>query len=480
MQHRAPRKVLSMTWLIPAILISCGPLVIGCSVGSEDVATAQPASDDLASSLTAGASDRPGAMAAPSSGATYPSSTADVSGRLGATTAPSSGATYPTRMMPKALPPLTQPLPSYLTSQYNNNTGTYVTRITDAAALGASGTPVLRHAYAKIQPWNADGSLLLLGFAYPGHLLDGRTFKYLRRVNQPSDAVWSNTDPNRMYGVSSNALVSLDVRNNQSSVVRAFSSYSALRLGSGEGNLSNDDRRVVLFGHNAQGNIDVFVHDLATGSTTGTLSLPMAWSQVQSIDATMSQSGRYVVVGYAARGTGALQGKKVYDLQMNLLRTVSPGGGTHADVALDTSGNDVLVSADAPLGGNDRSFYSARLSDGTLTKVLDGSAIGWMTHISCRSIQRPGYCYVSTFFDNPASDYNWAPLYNQGFSIRLDGLLKIEPFAQLQHGANTAYSHQPHLSPNRDGSLVLWASNWNNAAADATVHTFIAGTRPLQ
>jgi hypothetical protein len=338
---------------------------------------------------------------------------------------------------------------------------------------------VLRHAYSKHQPWNADGSLLFLGFTYPGYLLDGRTFRFLRRVNQPSDAVWANTDPNLMYGtpINTNNFVKHDVRTNQSTVVRTFSQYSALRLGSGEGNLSNDDRRVALFGRNAQGNIDAFVYDLATDAITGVLSLPMAWSQVQDIASTMSQSGNYVVIEYSSRGTGPMQGKKVYDLQLNLLRTASPGAG-HADVARDTAGNDVLVTPDDAAGTNDRSYYMIRLSDGTRTKVLDGSAIGWQTHVSCRATARPGYCYISTFFSAPASDYDWAPMYNQGFAVRLDGSLRVEPFTQLMHGQNTQYTRQPHLVPNRSGSLVLWASDWNNASSTAPVNAFVAAVNP--
>ena len=386
---------------------------------------------------------------------------------------------YPALVQPRALPAPSLAMPSYLVPQLNPNTGTSVVRVTDPGTFGASDVKTLRHAYAKSQPWNADGSLLLLGFTYPGYLLDGRSFRYLRRVNQPSDAVWSNTDPNLMYGTAADTgnFVSYDVRTNQSTVLRAFQQYTALRLGSGEGNLGNDDRRVALFGKNVQGNVDAFVYDLVTDSVTGVLSLPLDWSQVQNMASSMSQSGSFVVIEYGSGGTGFMQGKKVHDIQMNLLRTISPGTG-HSDFGYDTSGNEVMVAADDPFGGNDRSFWMIRLSDGVRTKVLDGSAIGWQTHVSCRATSRPGYCYVSTFFASPASDYDWAPLYNQGFAIRLDGSLRIEPFTQLMHGANTDYRRQPHIVPNRDGSLVLWASDWNDPSADATVHTYVAG-RPL-
>jgi hypothetical protein len=347
-----------------------------------------------------------------------------------------------------------------------------VTRITDAAVFGVPGTRVLRHAYSKNQPWNADGSLLFLGFTYPGYLLDGRTFRYLGRVNQPSDAVWSNTNPSLLYGVKAygNSFLKHDVRANQTTTVRTFTQYSDLRLGSGEGNLSNDDRVVVLFGRNSQGNVDAFVYDIAADTITGTLSLSVAWADVQGLASAISQSGKYVVLEFNARGTGPLQGKKLYDTRMNLLRNdLSPAGYSHSDVGYDASGNEVLVIADY-----DRSFYMIRLADGLRTKVLDGSAIGWMTHVSCRAIGRPGYCYVSTFYGTPAGDDASAPMYNQGFSIKLDGSLKVEPFTQLFHGVNTDYAHQPHLVPNRDGSMVLWASNWNNAASDAPVNAFVA------
>ncbi len=144
--------------------------------------------------------------------------------------------------------------------------------------------------------------------------------------------------------------------------MRTFSQYSALRLGAGEGNLSNDDRRVALFGRNSQGElVDAFDYDLVANAITGVLTLPMAWSDVQTIASTMSQSGNFVVVEYASRGTGSMQGKKVYDTQMKLQAYYLTRRKGHADLGLDVeAGNDVMVTVDAPSGrGNDRSSVIA-------------------------------------------------------------------------------------------------------------------------
>src|SRR5262245_61542867 len=53
--------------------------------------------------------------------------------------------------------------PAYRVPTVEAGSGTIVTRISGAEI--ASGN--LRHSYAKNQPWNADGTLLMLGFSYP-------------------------------------------------------------------------------------------------------------------------------------------------------------------------------------------------------------------------------------------------------------------------------------------------------------------------
>src|SRR5262249_2898145 len=91
-------------------------------------------------------------------------------------------------------------MPQYLSPIIDPTFGTAITRIADQAAFGVADK-YIRHNYAKNQPWNSDGSLVLLGYpVYPAPVLDGRTYQLLRWIYVPSWVVWSNTDPNKTYG----------------------------------------------------------------------------------------------------------------------------------------------------------------------------------------------------------------------------------------------------------------------------------------
>src|SRR5690606_1559854 len=98
-------------------------------------------------------------------------------------------------------------MPGYLSSKSFDALGTKVMRITDSS-LGSGR--IFRHAYAMRQPWNADGSRLLL-VRSPTNLLDGRTYEPIGSLSLPSDAVWSNKDPDVMFGVVGDSFVRVKV-----------------------------------------------------------------------------------------------------------------------------------------------------------------------------------------------------------------------------------------------------------------------------
>ena len=130
--------------------------------------------------------------------------------------------------------------PALLSPIADPNFGTKIERISNSG----------RHAYSRVQPWNSDGSLLLLGYSYPAPLYDGRTYAFLKNVYQPAYATWSNTSPNILYGTygSTNQFVRMDVSTGATTVLRTFTNYSTISLGDGEGYLSDDDHYVVLQG----------------------------------------------------------------------------------------------------------------------------------------------------------------------------------------------------------------------------------------
>lgn len=351
------------------------------------------------------------------------------------------------------------PRPRFLQPVLDPAFGTTVTRIADERAFGQVGFGEIRHAYAKNQVWNADESLLMLDWRYPAPLLDGETYERIGRVHQPSEAIWLNTDPAHMVGTSGKKLVEWDVfADRRSSVLHRFSGYRRILLGSGEGNLSNDDRYAALLGLRSGGRTDVMVYDLIEDRIVGRRTFPRSGVGDGEDASTfnnvaMSQSGERVIVEFNRRGSGGRRGIVSYDRGLRDRVNLSRLGGSHYDACTDAAGEDTIVA-----GSDDgRTIVSIALSDGAVTRLLPDDAIAYPIHISCRNIERPGWAYVSEYFDREAPR---RLNLDEIFAVRLDGSGVVERFAHQHRSSAEAYEREAHAVPSRDGSRVLWASDW--------------------
>lgn len=357
------------------------------------------------------------------------------------------------------------PMPTYLVSAPIAGLETSIMRITDAS-LGERG--IIRHAYSKRQPWNADGSLLLLAFRTPAHLMNGRTFAPLGPLEVPGDPVWSNSDPDVLYGVSGSSFVSFSIATRRQTFLRTFEGYSRVFIGGGEGNLSDDDRYVALIGQR-DGGVDVIVYDIPDDAIVATMALNDFTGPFGDLDmATVSPSGRYVLLGV----TRPRQAYELHDLRsMKHLRTLVSRQLSHADIGYTAEGKEALITTSDGVSA----FYSIGLDDGTQREELSEAHMGWNQHVSCRNSKRPGWCYVSTFWNSERRD---AYLFRQIFALKLDGSGTIERFAPANFSdgpTRLLYDRQAHAVPNREGNLVIFASDWGNASALAPIHTYVAG-----
>ena len=356
-------------------------------------------------------------------------------------------------------------MPGYLASKSFPELGTKVMRITDSS-LGSGR--IFRHAYSVRQPWNADGSRLLL-VQSPVKLFDGRTYEPLGTLSLPGDAIWSNKDPDVIFGVSGNRFVRFKVSTRTQTTLRTFPEYSAVYVGGGEGNVSDDDRRVALIGKRS-GGVDVLVYDIANDTVVATRRFDGysgPWGDIDS--AAISPSGRYVLVGQTKPGLSYA----LYDAQtMNFLRTLVNNQLSHGDMGYTVEGHEVLLTQ----ANGQAALYSIRLSDGVQRVEVPASYMAWNQHTSCRNNLRPGWCYVSTTYHNAKTD---AYMYRQIFSVKLDGTGTVERYSPAPFADNPAdeeYLRQAQAVPSRDGRRVLFASDWRNASAGAPVHTYVAGT----
>jgi hypothetical protein len=365
--------------------------------------------------------------------------------------------------------------PEYLQPVLDPLFGTTITRVSDRTALG-SNLPELRHLYAKNQPWNADESYLLLNYKYPAALLDGRTYKFLRWVRQPSESVWSNVNPALMYGTiaKTNQFVKLNInKGNNYTVLHKFREYGIIHFGEWEGNLSNNDRYAALVGVKAK-KLDFLVYDLLKDRVVSRKTQPSGTtisndneSTINNI--TMSQSGKYVIVQYNQQGPGVQRGIHLLDRSLKSVRQLSHRGGSHFDTCIDSKGAEAIVVAD----DTSPALVSVQYSTGKKTTLLPASKSNYNIHVSCRNLNRPGWTYISEFAGeiDPANPDAVKTTPDRTFALKLDGSGTIEQFAQPNHSQNKAYDRQPHSVPNRDGQKVLFASDWGNPADP--VYTYI-------
>ena len=317
--------------------------------------------------------------------------------------------------------------------------------------------------------------------AHRVYFLDGKTFAYLwTATNVPDYTKWSNSDPDLMYGTlySADAFVKYTPSTGAVQTLKTFSGFTSLFLGMGEGNLSNDDRYAPLIGEYATG-FTVIIYDAINNVEVSRKDFPGV--SVANLDwASMSQSGQYVVVNIKDKATGVSY-YDVYDTQMNYLRRLNAYAGGHADFGYDSMGNEVIVYGQY-VGGKGVLLMSTRLADNTVQQQFPGisEAAGiYMAsnyHISCRNVNRPGYCYVSNFaFDYALNAY----MFHEVFALKLDGSGSVEIFSQDFAAplplADLSYFRSSMVVPSRDGSLALFSSDWGDASSTAIIYDYVAG-----
>lgn len=377
------------------------------------------------------------------------------------------------------------PRPAYLDSIIDPEYGTTLTRISDETVFGPTQVgpsdwwaPYRRHRWFKMQPWNADGTRILIDLTYPNYLVDGTTYKFIKRFDPakpqnhpPTEAVWSNVDPNIMYGVSGNSFIKYNVKYGTRSTLHTFPNYNNISIGLYEGNVSNDDNYVALWCPKGSKYYTI-VYDINKDSIISTYDMgPQGQQDFYETSGLnwvcISQTGKFVVVQWQRSGTGRDMGIEVFDNKMNFLRQITPKvkNSYNVDMGLDADGNDVLVYQDL----SNCNIMTHRLSDGQVTKVLDGSKISLATTISCRNLNRPGWAYFGDFEATQASvgEFHAAgksepakASYNTVFALKLDGSQIVEVFGHMHHSSNEGLYLQPMPVPSRDGKKVMFASDW--------------------
>ncbi|MEW6532862.1 MAG: hypothetical protein AB1473_18675 [Thermodesulfobacteriota bacterium] len=368
--------------------------------------------------------------------------------------------------------------------------GAILTRVTQGIGL--------RHEYSRFDPFNADQSMILLHQPATGAWRIYRTQSipydqdrlFVREIDL-AESRWDPKDPNIIWGLSTEhrtfRVIRMDVQSGQLTIVKDFAQDPTLgpiissekdlyRITTkGEGEPSQDLRFWALF---LQGTTDdyrlryIFTWDRQDNRVLGLYKIPA--KEAGLLDwVGLSPLGNWVVVGADADSSPSgrtLGGLNLADKELRKFHRLAHATA-HADVGLDADGNEVIVMQNSktdhvdliPLAwdtqpvteGND--YKKSKIIPLLRLFYADSSPHGLKSgiHVSCNA---PGYAVISTYTPQQVAAKNWLDR-----SVILVRLSRQRPevfhLAKI-HNTTKSYWEETQATIARDGSKVVWASNW--------------------
>jgi hypothetical protein len=337
--------------------------------------------------------------------------------------------------------------------------GTKITRLTESTQINNKVSRV-RHYYSKANPLNADETKAVFFTSDGGKwLYDTKTWKPIKSlqvISSDPEIQWHPTNPDLFYcmdfaGNSSNVrgMYVYDIRTDKKTLLRDFNEYDTAR-GKLEGNLDRAGRYYALVGKKGS-LLEAFVYDIQNNKVSKKISVS---GKVVGDWVSVTPSGKYVVMMGGDRS-------RVYDIEMNHLRDLPKGSFGHADLCTTTDGRDVMVfdGADLQLDAN-RNINMVDLANGQVTVL---TRIGWKStpHVSCRNTDLPGWALVST----QGGDKKYPNHDFEIFWVKLDGSNEVRRLAHhYSSRAKGGYFAEQHAVTNRNGTKVIFSSNWDGDA----------------
>jgi len=365
----------------------------------------------------------------------------------------------------------------------------YATRLTRVTEIdGIQG----RHEYSRFDPFNSDRTLIVL-------LLDTGDYAVYKatslpynqagnlvfRTNGIEDPRWDNGDPDLLWGLSDFRVVRDHVRSGERTVIKDFAADPLIApILAGEPDLyritmfqegeASADRRYWAFV--LQGSRDnyrpryVVCWDRTGDKVLGVYGIKREESDIDWVG--MSWNGNWVLIGGMSENGGKLRGMTIANRSLTRFQRIDYTTA-HSDIGLDARGREVLVMQNSrtdfvdllPLSWETRPILEAGGSyAGTghvplLRLFYDSeSPLGLNSgvHISCNA---PGYCLVSTNIAKNTAERNW--LDRSNVLVRLDAAApRIFMLAKI-YNTTQEYFEETHGTMTRDGSRLVWASNWN-------------------
>ncbi|NDL67797.1 hypothetical protein [Anaerotalea alkaliphila] len=360
--------------------------------------------------------------------------------------------------------------------------GTCFTRVTESA--------VIRHEYARFDPFNADKSLVVLRQIHEGSFDICRTaIPYDAPANlvarlDMEEPRWHREDPDLILGLNGFRIQQYNVKTGTTTLVKDFAGDPVIGpiisrepdlyrvTMKDEGESSWDGRWWALA---LQGSGDdyrlryVFTWDRSADSIPGLLELRPDQSEIDWLG--MSPKGSRVIIGSDSGNGAPLDGTVTANCELTEFHRINYDIA-HADVGLDTGGNEVLVMQ------NSRTDYIDLLPidpstqpimepgdgyEGTGRVPLVRLYYDWSSpitfdggvHISCNS---PGWAVVSTYNAPGTPERNW--LDRSIVLVRLDRNAPDVFYLAKTHNTTGEYWEETHATISNDGRTVLWAANF--------------------
>jgi len=356
--------------------------------------------------------------------------------------------------------------------------GTCIVRVTDRKKdiLNPYDTSKgMKNEYARVQSFNADGSLLLVwsveSFWY---VYDTGSLMPLGEVPIYVEPRWDAKIPTLLYYTDETRLMSYDLSVGKINEIRDFADeFPGLNVSAVwtryEGSPSYDTRYWGLIANDSEWNPHAFlIYDLQTDNVV-IREIPPG----HSIDnVTISPLGNYLLASfddYCEHGQLGNDAKPcgfmVYDSNLengrSLLRIIG-----HYDTLLDAEGREVILYQDI-----DTDHISMLdLESGKVTSLLpidfSHSEIGF--HFSGRSSNQPGWGLVSTYNGGYPTDYTWVDDSIFAVEVKEEGRVVRLAHTQSLYDENIEkdYWAEPHVSVNPDFTKIIFTSNWGRTGTE--------------
>lgn len=363
---------------------------------------------------------------------------------------------------------------------------TLLTKVTDADGING------RHEYSRFDPFNADGSMVLLvrdDGDYAVYRTDTLPYNHPQNLVTVTSGImeprWDREDPELLWGLSDFQIVVDNLATGEREVVKDFSSDSDIApilaaepdlyrvTMKDEGEASYDLCYWALILQEEEDDYRpryIFCWDRETDEVLGLYEVRPEESDIDWVG--MSPLGNWVLVGGMDGNTGNIVGLTLVDRQLEDFHRLD-FTTSHADVGLDSEGNEVVVMQNSqtdhidmlPLSPDTMPILEAGGSyEGTnrvplLRLFYDSeSPAGFSSgvHISCNA---DGYCLVSTHTEPGAPARNW--LDRSNVLVRLDPRDPEVFFLSKIYNTTGAYWEETQGAMSNDGSRMVWACNWN-------------------